>query len=80
LLTDAIAREEKVAKVDQDLLTLQGMDTELAAILAEANVRTRDDLADLAVDDLVEISGIAAERASELIMAARAHWFGDEEQ
>jgi N utilization substance protein A len=51
------------------------MDTQLAARLAEGGVKTRDDLADLAVDELSEMTGIEAERAKTLIMAARAHWF-----
>ena len=39
----------------------------------------RDDLADLAVDELSEMTGVDAERAKTLIMAARAHWFADEQ-
>ena len=78
LLVQAIASEEKVQGVDQDLLNLEGMDTALAAKLAEGNVKTRDDLADLAVDELSELTGIDDERAKGLIMAARAHWFADE--
>jgi N utilization substance protein A len=66
--------------VDQNLLQLQGMDTQLAAKLAEGGVKTRDDLADLAVDELSELTGIDAERAKGLIMAARAHWFEQEAQ
>jgi N utilization substance protein A len=53
------------------------MDTELAIKLAAAGVRTRDDLGDLGVDELVEMASIDAARASTLIMAARAHWFSD---
>ena len=75
----AIASEEKVQGIDQDLLNLAGMDTALAAKLAEGGVKTRDDLADLAVDELSELTGIDDERAKGLIMAARAHWFADEE-
>lgn len=51
------------------------MDTQLAAKLAEGGVKTRDDLADLAVDELSEMTGIEDQRARTLIMAARAHWF-----
>ena len=58
LLVQAIASEEQVEGVDQDLLELEGMDTQLAAKLAEGGVKTRDDLADLAVDELVEMTGI----------------------
>jgi N utilization substance protein A len=54
------------------------MDTELAAKLAAHGVKTRDDLADLALDELSEMSGIDEERAKVLIMAARAHWFAAE--
>jgi N utilization substance protein A len=78
LLVQAIASEEKVAGVDQDLLELEGMDNALAAKLAENGVRTRNDLADLAVDELSEMTGIDAERAKTLIMAARAHWFAEQ--
>jgi N utilization substance protein A len=78
LLVAAIANEEKVEGVAADLLQLEGMDTQLAAKLAEGGVKTRDDLADLAVDELAELSGIEEERAKTLIMAARAHWFESE--
>jgi transcription termination/antitermination protein NusA len=75
LLVQAIASEEQMEGVDQNLLQLEGMDTQLAAKLAEGGVKTRDDLADLAVDELSEMTGIEDERARNLIMAARAHWF-----
>jgi len=78
LLVQAIASEEKVGAIDQNLLHLEGMDTELAAKLAEAGIATRDDLADLAVDELSEMTGVDEERAKTLIMTARAHWFADE--
>ncbi len=78
LLVEAIASEEKVEGVDQNLLKLDGMDTVLAAKLAESGIMTRDDLADLAGDELTEMTGIDEERAKVLIMAARAHWFADE--
>ena len=77
LLVQAIASEEKVEGVDQNLLHLEGMDTELAAKLAEGGVKTRDELADLAVDELSEMTGIDEERAKDMIMKARAHWFTD---
>jgi N utilization substance protein A len=75
LLTEAIVDEEQLENVAEDLLSLDGMDKSLAAKLARANVRSRDDLADLAVDELVELSGIDSERAKGLITEARAHWF-----
>ncbi|MEW5888405.1 MAG: transcription termination factor NusA [Pseudomonadota bacterium] len=75
LLTEAIVNEEQLETVSEDLLALEGMDKPLAATLARANVRSRDDLADLAVDELMEIAGIDAQRATNLITTARAHWF-----
>ena len=79
LLTEAIATEEKIEKTSEDLLTLEGMDHELAARLADNGVRTRDDLGELALDELVEATGIDEARAKDLIMKARAHWFEAEE-
>jgi N utilization substance protein A len=75
LLTDAIVTEEQLETVAEDLLNLEGMEKSLAATLAQHGIRTRDDLADLAADELVEIAGIDAERASAMISVARAHWF-----
>ena len=79
LLVQEIASEEKVEGVDPELLRLEGMDSHVAAKLAESGVRTRDDLADLATDDLIEICAMDAERARALIMKAREHWFAEEE-
>lgn len=78
LLTEAIVTEEELEKVADDLLGLEGMDKPLAAKLARNDVLDRDGLADLAVDELVEMTGIDAERARSLITVARAHWFADE--
>jgi N utilization substance protein A len=74
LLTEAIAQEERV-ETAQDLLTLEGMTPELVSKLAAANINTRDDLAELATDELSEMTGLDEAAASEIIMAARAHWF-----
>jgi N utilization substance protein A len=75
LLTDAIAKEEKVDEASADLLGMDGMDDETAHLLASKGVSTMDDLADLAVDDLVELTNMDVERAKTLIMTARAPWF-----
>jgi len=75
LLTEAIAREENLDQTDRSLLDLEGMETELAIKLSSNGVRSRDELADLGVDELTEMTGIDSERAGRLIMAARAHWF-----
>ncbi len=80
LLTEAIKREENLEQAEKDLLDLEDMDADLAAKLAENSIRTRDDLGELAVDELTEMTGIDDERASRLIMAARAHWFESAEQ
>ncbi|MCK9283512.1 MAG: transcription termination factor NusA [Rhodocyclaceae bacterium] len=79
LLTEAIVDEEQLEGVEEELLHLEGMDKPLAAKLARNGIKTRDDLGDLAVDELTEMSGIDTERASQLITNARAHWFADEE-
>jgi transcription termination/antitermination protein NusA len=75
LLTMEIAREEKVDQVSQDLRDLDGMTGELIAKLADKDIHTRDDLADLAVDELTEMTGMDDEQAKVLIMKAREHWF-----
>ena len=81
LLTMEIAREESVEEVSQDLKDLEGVTPELIAKLADAGVHTRDDLADLATDELTEITGQSEAQATDMIMKARAHWFaGDEAQ
>ena len=79
LLTMEIAREESVEEVSQDLRDLEGLNAELIVKLAEASVITRDDLADLAIDELVEITGQSEEEAKILILKAREHWFVGQE-
>jgi N utilization substance protein A len=79
LLTLEIAREESVEEVSQNLRDLEGLTPENIAKLAEHGVNTRDDLADLAVDELTEITGHSAEQAKALIMKAREHWFAGQE-
>ena len=77
LLNEALAAEEQLDehKPADDLLSLEGMDDELAFTLASRGVSTRDDLADLATDELTDIEGVDEERAKALIMEARKHWF-----
>jgi N utilization substance protein A len=75
LLTEAIAKEEKIEEASESLLTMAGMDEETAHLLASKGISTMDDLADLGVDDLIEMTGMDAERAKTLIMTARAPWF-----
>jgi transcription termination/antitermination protein NusA len=75
LLTDAIKTEETVENAAEDLLNMEGMDNQTARLLVSKGVTTMEALADLAVDDLTELTGMEAERASQLIMTARAPWF-----
>ncbi|QTD43684.1 transcription termination factor NusA [Ottowia testudinis] len=79
LLTMEIALEESVGAMSQDLRDLEGLTPELITQLAGAGVQTRDDLADLAVDELTEITGQSEEDAKALILKAREHWFVDQE-
>lgn len=79
LLTIEIAREESVDEVSQDLRSLDGLNPDLISQLAQAGVHTRDELADLAVDELTEITGQSADEAKTLIMKAREHWFAGQE-
>ncbi|MES9869136.1 MAG: transcription termination factor NusA [Sedimenticola sp.] len=82
LLTQAIAKEEAISGAEpaEDLLTMEGMDRSLAFTLAGRGVVTMEDLAEQAVDELMEIDGMDEERAAQLIMTARAPWFADEQQ
>jgi len=79
LLTMEIAREEKVDAVSQELVSLEGLTSELIAKLADAGIQTRDDLADLAADELSEITGQTPQEAGALILKAREHWFAGQE-
>lgn len=75
LLTQAIVQEEKIEQTAPELLALEGMTRQLAASLAKHHIYNRDELADLALDDLVDMTSLSSEKAEKLIMAARAHWF-----
>ncbi len=75
LLTEAIAKEEQVEEDTNDLMTLDGMDAETAHKLSERGIHTTEDLAELAVDELIELTDIDDERAKALIVTARAPWF-----
>jgi len=81
LLTQMIAEEEELDanKPAPDLLALDGMNEQLAYRLAERGIKTRDDLGECAVDEIEDIEGLDEESAGGLIMAARAHWFDQQE-
>ena len=80
LLTQMIASEEQLEenRPAEDLLELEGMTESIAFRLAEKGIRTRDDLAECAVDELEDVKHLDSEQAAELIMKARAHWFAEE--
>jgi N utilization substance protein A len=80
LLTQMIAKEEVLDenRPEADLIELEGMTERLAFRLAEKGIRSQEDLAELAVDELTEIDDISDEAAAALIMAARAPWFAEE--
>lgn len=82
LLTKAIASEEEFgdAQPADDLLALEGMDRKLAFQLAANEIITQEDLAEQAVLDVTDVVDIDEERASALIMAARAPWFAEAEE
>ena len=75
LLTMEIEKEEQVEEVSQDLRDLEGLTPELIAKLATGGIHSRDDLADLAVDELTEMTEVDEAQARALIMKAREHWF-----
>ena len=81
LLISAIATEEKIetAEPAADLLNMEGMDNDLAYELAAQGIITMDDLAELAMDDLLDFAGMDKERAGALIMKAREPWFATEQ-
>ncbi|WP_374609560.1 transcription termination factor NusA [Thermomonas sp.] len=77
LLNDALAVEEGLEEHQpaEDLLQLPGMDEATAYALAERGIRTREDLAEAATDEIEDVDGMDGERAAALIMEARKHWF-----
>ncbi|MRN38676.1 transcription termination/antitermination protein NusA [Neisseria sp. N95_16] len=78
ILTLAIASEEKLADMSEDMRNLEGLDSDMLRDLAQAGIATRDDLAELSVDELIEITGVTEDEAKTVIMAAREHWFTEE--
>lgn len=79
---EQLETRRKELGVADDIVTLEGMTAKLMVILGENEIKTRDDLGDLAGDELLEIAAAEVdgmEKANEIIMAARAHWFADEE-
>jgi N utilization substance protein A len=80
LLAQEISREEEFGDAEPaaDLLEVEGMPRRVAYQLAAHGIVTREDLADQAVPDLLDIEGFDEALARQLIMAARAAWFTDD--
>jgi N utilization substance protein A len=80
LVNQALAKEEKLetAEPADDLLNMEGMDKHLAFVLASKGIITMEDLAEQAVDDLIEIEGLSQDAAARLIMTARKPWFEEQ--
>ena len=76
----ATSEHEKFLEPHQDLLSLEGITEEIATTLAKKGVSSREALAELAVDDLLDIIELDREKAGKLIMAARAPWFAEEKK
>ena len=73
--------KSKSLGIDEAIQNIEGLDTDMILTMADKGVRTIDDLADLAADELIEILGentISINEANKIIMAARQHWFDDE--
>ncbi|MDY6891312.1 MAG: transcription termination factor NusA [Pseudomonadota bacterium] len=81
LINLAIASEEQLGDAEpaEDLLNMDGMERALAYQLAAHGIVTMEDLAEQAVEDLLEVEGLTEEKAAELIMTARAPWFAQEQ-
>ncbi len=79
---DELAERHQSLGVTAELIALEVFSNQMLVALGEKEIRTLDELADLAGDELVEILGAEAmdeEAANEIIMAARAHWFEGED-
>lgn len=80
ILSLAMAKEEKLQEIAEDLRTLEGTDEDMLRDLAQAGITDRDALAELSVDELIEITGVETGEAEKIILAARAHWFEENNQ
>ena len=80
ILTLAIMSEEKLDEVEEELKALNGIDQDMLRDLAQAGITTRDSLAELSTDELIEITGVSEEEAKTVILAAREHWFAETQE
>lgn len=77
------AQKSKSLGIDETIKTVTGLDQDFILVLAEKGVKTLDDVADLAADELIEMLGensLSVDEANKVIMAAREHWFANEGQ
>ncbi|MDR1693800.1 MAG: transcription termination factor NusA [Lactobacillaceae bacterium] len=75
---EEFAKQSKNLGIDEGLKNIDGLDQDMIIVLANNNIKTVDDLGDLAADELIEILGenaISEVEANKIIMGARAHWF-----
>lgn len=78
---EEFAKKSESLGIDESMRGIEGLDQDMIIALANNDVKTRDDLADLAADELIEIVGensISETEANKIIMSARAHWFEEE--
>ena len=75
--------KSKSLGIDEKLQEISGLDQDMLLVLADKGIKTIDDLADLAADELIELLGenaLSEVEANKIIMAAREHWFTEEEK
>ena len=78
LLTLAMEISSDTEDDSEDLMAVEGVDMTLALELTQKGIKTRDDLAEQSVDELIEIIKMDRKRAGDLILKAREHWFNDD--
>ena len=79
---EELKKKQKELGLADDLVNFEGLSADQIIKLGEQDIKTRDDLADLATDELVELLGdgsLKLAQAEKIIMDARAHWFEDED-
>jgi N utilization substance protein A len=87
LQNEALTGQRRELGVADEVAEIPGLTPAMLVTLGEAGIKTLDDLADLASDELIDREegilrayGLDEASANEIIMAARAHWFEDEPQ
>jgi len=81
--SQALETEAQELGIGQDLLEFEPLNLDMVVELGRKGIKNLDDLADLAADELIELlpdAGFSEHDAGQVIMAARAHWFGEESE